>query len=71
MNRMDVSVVYPEGEMPRVECRNLLNNKKACAVWLDSDGSSLDLIFMDHKDLAKLIRTLERAYKEGSKRHDD
>ena len=71
MNRMDVSIVYLEGKTPSVEFRNLPDSKKACSVWIDSDGSSLDLIFMDHKDLAKLIRTLERVYKEGRKEHDD
>lgn len=71
MNRMDVSIVYLEGKTPSVEFRNLPDNKKACTVWVDSDGGGLHLIFQNHRDLAKLIRTLERAYKEGSKQHDD
>lgn len=72
MNRMDVSIVFQDGDTPNAEFRMLPSgNGKGCAVWIDGDESSLDLIFQNHKDLAKLIRTLERAYKEGRKKHDD
>lgn len=72
MNRMDVSIVFQDGDTPNMEFKMFSNrNKKGCSVWISGHEKGLDLIFQNHQDLAKLIRTLERAYKEGSKQHDD